>query len=900
MCEQCDAYLCGENTSEAKRSKNIWPAFVWTVLINEKVRAKYNDYVWTFLPLEWRGWWINSVKKYEVYENVSLFNPATHFRDVTLAKKDFDERIGTGLIAQLAIACNTHMIMKILCPFGCTEFCFHLGHMPFDCIWQRYLPKCIIQLIGNVEKMKVVRTTRDDYIRTRFDYDRWLYNPDWEVKPSVLIDPVLDPVVISCRNHHGGTSKYFIYPPRQPGHILPAPYADQMTHTVIKPRTIAPMKAKKYSNQFQMHEQRGTFNGIDTCSVTTFHNFALTSNLLRENEHRSIVNRPDINNLLDKLCVEKKLPSTFVQNIRENARNECRDIDFQYYMSGATYVPVSAALDIHLVAKQKPLTVIWDDRGENLPPIQQYCKKAFPSVIFPLQKVSPYGTPFPPIPKYTYRAESTLILWILSGLMTRVEILWQNIGKVILRQSGWEGWMLAHLTKKCFSSTNFKSENTDPFQVRFINRIERLLGKVQNCFFENSIGRCMSRVPGVYFGIEIDNIDFFVDSDIHDIIIVEKEDIFFDDIPLELVCDDQKYELCCILSHQQINATEYNAEIFGRHGGSHSKWFYQGRKDPYCIQIDDDPVLEIIAMRIIVWKKVAAQDIQKINIEFMKNIGGQTHVVCGVHNMPLVTMFDKIKKCNCGRKELYGCPDLTCRTCICNACFQDKSTDTIHNWFHNPTGENVDVGDVDGDEDPVDVDEFDDFFGEVEEASVDESSDTESVFFEDDAGEHIDNFDDFVIRSGEADDNFLDDSGSENGDDDDMEFYVPTTDAGELPFQIIEEEPARGKTCSGHVLMNQCGSVLTRKAHELSTSTLHKYFLQNLCATHMGTSVPLIYPEGSLFPSIFYSMKDNSVVGAIPASLLSELISSFGFSSLPDHIRSRLTSSSHQTSTNPR
>ena len=43
------------------------------------------------------------------------------------------------------------------------------------------------------------------------------------------------------------------------------------------------------------------------------------------------------------------------------------------------------------------------------------------------------------------------------------------------------------------------------------------------------------------------------------------------------------------------------------------------------------------------WKKVAAQDIQKINIEFMKNIGGQTHIVCGVHNMPLVTMFDKIK-----------------------------------------------------------------------------------------------------------------------------------------------------------------------------------------------------------------------------------------------------------------
>ena len=55
---------------------------------------------------------------------MSLFDPPTHFRDVTLAKKDFDERIGKGFIAQLAIACNTHMIMKILCPFCCTEFCF--------------------------------------------------------------------------------------------------------------------------------------------------------------------------------------------------------------------------------------------------------------------------------------------------------------------------------------------------------------------------------------------------------------------------------------------------------------------------------------------------------------------------------------------------------------------------------------------------------------------------------------------------------------------------------------------------------------------------------------------------------------------------------------------------------
>ena len=55
-----------------------------------------------------------------------------------------------------------------------------------------------------------------------------------------------------------------------------------------------------------------------------------------------------------------------------------------------------------------------------------------------------------------------------------------------------------------------------------------------------------------------------------------------------------------------------------------------------------------------------------------------------------------------------------------------------------------------------------------------------------------------------------------------------------------------------------------------------------------------------LFPSIFYSMSNNAVVGSIPSSLMSDLVTSFGFSPLNDHLRARLTSSSNQTSTNPR
>ena len=88
--------------------------------------------------------------------------------------------------------------------------------------------------------------------------------------------------VMVCKNHHLGSTKLYVHTLRQPNHILPSKYSDQIYHAVIKPQTIKQMKAQKYSNNFQMQEQRGSFNGIDTCNVTQYLNFKLQSILLEE------------------------------------------------------------------------------------------------------------------------------------------------------------------------------------------------------------------------------------------------------------------------------------------------------------------------------------------------------------------------------------------------------------------------------------------------------------------------------------------------------------------------------------------------------------------------------------------------------------------------------------------
>ena len=67
---------------------------------------------------------------------------------------------------------------------------------------------------------------------------------------------------------------------------------------------------------------------------------------------------------------------------------------------------------------------------------------------------------------------------------------------------------------------------------------------------------------------------------------------------------------------------------------------------------------------------------------------------------------------------------------------------------------------------------------------------------------------------------------NENGELDD--FYIPTTDAGDLAFEIEKNDDlkqTRGVNISGHVILNFVGTLLTRKQHTLKSSSIHKYFL---------------------------------------------------------------------------
>jgi hypothetical protein len=308
------------------------------------------------------------------------------------------------------------MIPCVLCPWVCSEFIFSCGYISFDLIYQRYLKKVNIDLIQKINVMKYVQFCRDDFIRFDNDYECWLLNKKWTITPSVCIVRDEGMKFMVCKEHNGGSAKAYVHLLRQPNHILPCKYSDQICPAVIKLRTITQVKSNYNSNTYQMKEQRGNFNGIDTCNITQYRNFKFLSYLLEENESRSLLGRPDINALLDQFVKEKAIPPEFAENIRAIARVKNEDFNITKYSYGATYVPAKVATSMQ--QEDHVIPVICNNTGDDETRTSKNMVPIFPKYIYPVQKCDEYGSTPPLIPVLQHVTINTSMLWILIGIIT--------------------------------------------------------------------------------------------------------------------------------------------------------------------------------------------------------------------------------------------------------------------------------------------------------------------------------------------------------------------------------------------------------------------------------------------------------------------------------------------------
>jgi predicted GIY-YIG superfamily endonuclease len=947
LCNQCYLHLTNESSKAANDSSVCWPAFLWTILNDNITNAQYGSHLWRFIPIPWRHWWITAAS--DRLNDITIDHPLPFFVDRTKEINDWDNLIGSYSLPNLRDACNKYLVPTILCPFGCTEFNHRCGHISIDIVLQRFLPKVILKkLYSPISSFQFIQNARDDFIRTDDDYDEWLSNVKWRVQPSyAFINGV--PYVLTCKEHNKGSRSLMIHTPRQPSpHILSSMYSDQICHCVIRSRTVKPLEHKSYSIGFQMHEQRGTFNGIDTCNVTSYRNFNFRSKLLTDAESRSIVNRPDINSLLNQMVEDGEMTQFIANDKRTLATDKYANFNFKPYLIGATYVPLEAAMAIQRQIMNPTTMAILDNRGDDfdgnpLPDLELKFNQYWPTVLFPCQKTDKFGVMFPKVPLLNSKKHCPLKLsigWTLCILLSRVQEVWELILNVpAKRHSQWYGWFLTYVSKHCFANIASVQNKNDIFKFIEMRSIDRFMSKwnidsISNAFNEVNEVLCVDLTDNN----NGDNLKEILNEENEqtinntDVIIAEPYYIEVDgEIQYTLECNGNHFELRLVCSSYVFDDngnSSFGGEVYARHGGPHSHWWYQQRKDSLCRHSEfDQNTLQNGISYYLVYVKSKETDEESIRHEYLKYLGGQSHVRCFKHKYCFIssmatTTKQKQKLCECGRKSHLCCPKLECNMHICKRCFNNLDTNIV--TFINCDENNNDEVSLDQINDMSDnesqesslMEPFADDDGGRNDNNVGNSDDDEGI---DEADRLLnrnvplttyeqlleaDNFNDVVTTSMDPD---LPPLGDEDEEqiieiDGNIELY-PSTNAGENVIDVREADP-HGKgayhdiTISGHTIMNQNGTLLSRKRNQIKGSKKQKFFLQKICSTSKGTSIPLLYPEATMFPSIYYAMADDncSIIGAIPSSLLSENTSKFGFASIPTHVRSRLTSSSSSTS----
>ena len=301
LCSQCIAYLTSKEKKEADTLEAKFPGYFWKLYSKTfKLMRNEKEKLWLIMPKVWRLWWLDG------FEADDLNMPSFQTEEIGLRQAKFE--LGQKQdIKHLVDTFDEYLKPVVLCPWGCTEYYHRCGHIGFDLILEQHFLHIDFPLLSPKKKLAKSKTSRMDFIRESMeDYECLLMNPLWRPLPSIVWLPKVGPVFATCRNHDNGTQKKYFHLPRFPEYgAIPAPRADQLSHAVLKPRTLRHMKRSCFNTSYETVEMRGVYGGIDTCNITEFGNFNFTSHLTSRNESLCIKMMPDICALVN-MCWQQR------------------------------------------------------------------------------------------------------------------------------------------------------------------------------------------------------------------------------------------------------------------------------------------------------------------------------------------------------------------------------------------------------------------------------------------------------------------------------------------------------------------------------------------------------------------------------------------------------------------
>ena len=475
------------------------------------------------------------------------------------------------------------------------------------------------------------------------------------------------PHVMTCADHDKGSKNMMIHTCRWE-HNLPAADSDQVAQVVTQCRVVKTGKASKFSTEWQMMEQHGSFQGLHTCNHIEFGNFDKYSILRFDVERRSIHHRYDIDSHLDTLCKNNVISSVQAKDMRDDAATYCANKDFSKLYKGATYITLDAAMAYQQESRDRTISILMvntrrdaeHDSDDHHQPVTVQFHRYWPYYTYPCQKCCSYGCMVATVPKFTEKRNQCFKqIWKVSAMLLQVEKIWQLVADSTTTNDQWHGWLLVYLTKHCWH-TNKHQSRKDPFKYTHVSTYERLHNKLPT---DVSDSQLFQSVNGIYV-LEIDDVedDYMdviteeIDGDEYEVVVfaIKELEQVHTRIKSTIQIDNHEFELRCQISIQQnSNNRSWKGNILSRHGLHFNGFWCQNRSSNIPIQAELPLYLYPETMYTFIYVRCDEVDIKSYQNEYLRLIGGQSHVQCFHHHLPLIASYDSQKNADVKVKKQH-------------------------------------------------------------------------------------------------------------------------------------------------------------------------------------------------------------------------------------------------------
>ena len=238
LCHECFVYLTDATGKAHLEYQIFWPAFFWKNVLLHRRRIRSAELVkelWRCIPVTWREWWLPSLQKMYLdigrdtrrfpYRPCLIIDDECSVHDVTATYYEIHKIKQEKKIKDLLPYWNEHCVVpEVRCPWGCTEWMESAGMIRFDKMIIHYMNPFVwsddmfaadkTHTTWIQKRQDMLEGARKDYLGHYDEEGIWSPNacpllPRMNdcalIRPCIICHKELGPMVLTCKDHDGGT-----------------------------------------------------------------------------------------------------------------------------------------------------------------------------------------------------------------------------------------------------------------------------------------------------------------------------------------------------------------------------------------------------------------------------------------------------------------------------------------------------------------------------------------------------------------------------------------------------------------------------------------------------------------------------------------------------------------------